>query len=685
MTENRIDSIFIGEAPATQFNLTTSYTGNGSVSPEGTTVQDSGESVNITATPDSNYHFIKWQVLSGTVDIADTMDATTTCTSHTDGSIRAVFGIDSFTVTTTINPTSSGTVNLTSNPTPYGQICTLTVAPTSGYKYLGISGDTLDTAATLRIMITSDKSYQFNFVNDSALILLIKTDNPGPTGDSSFMLPTNAYSTSWRWYSSDGFDTSTTATSHTHKFPQAGVYRIGIIQNGTNGFSDVFFYNSGDPEKVLRLERWGKNNCRNLSYSFQNTVNMKITARDTIVDGGIGDAQRCFYNSGIDTIPRMILNSCANMSLFASSCTNLVYIDTIHAPAAVYWNYAFEHCRKMRYFKGVRTNAGQDFAGMLRFCTTLDSAQFSMASALAMVEICRADSMMQKFKVSDALSGVIYSTSAFSSCTRYAPSRDYTWSSLVDGSFMYRGCAGLSNVNDSFPVAKNLMELAVECPNITSLRVYAPVCTSFWYVAHNCLDLDTIRIINDSCRDYRYAFSHTGNNGHTIDSFYISNHMKTMNRGLGCFEYNRLRTPAYSVVLDSLAAQNINTGIIFHGGYSQYLSSVADERLTLTSDRSWTITDGGMNIGTPEADSLRPNPWWRNDSSSVYGFNFTLSGKIRNLTTSTDVSQKYWSDDQIDYYTGNWPRGWNRLQITNSDSLRDTISQYIAIPRKVNP
>jgi hypothetical protein len=91
MTENRIDSIFIGEAPAAQFNLTTSYTGSGSVSPAGTTAQDSGSAVPIEATPADHWNFSHWQVTSGSADIADTLDATTTVTLHTAASIRAVF------------------------------------------------------------------------------------------------------------------------------------------------------------------------------------------------------------------------------------------------------------------------------------------------------------------------------------------------------------------------------------------------------------------------------------------------------------------------------------------------------------------------------------------------------------------------------------------------------------------
>jgi hypothetical protein len=84
-------------------------------------------------------------------------------------------------------------------------------------------------------------------------------------------------------------------------------------------------------------------------------------------------------------------------------------------------------------------------------------------------------------------------------------------------------------------------------------------------------------------------------------------------------------------------------------------------------------------------DSVRPNPQWRSDSATIRGSYFGSAGVLRNITTSENVSQKYWSDTQIDYYIPpTWPRGWNRLVVTNPDSLRDTLSQYIAIIRKAN-
>jgi hypothetical protein len=96
---------------------------------------------------------------------------------------------------------------------------------------------------------------------------------------------------------------------------------------------------------------------------------------------------------------------------------------------------------------------------------------------------------------------------------------------------------------------------------------------------------------------------------------------------------------------------------------------------------------GAVFAATPLIDSIRPNPQWRSDSASIYGVRFLSSGVLRNITTvpSEDVIQKDWSPTKIDYYIPpTWPRGWNRLVVTNSDSLRDTLSQYIAIIRKAN-
>jgi hypothetical protein len=89
--KDTIEFTLLEEVVIPQFNLTTSYTGSGSVSPEGTTAQDSGAEVNISATSGTGYDFSVWRILSGSATIADTTDSTTTVTISSNASVQAVF------------------------------------------------------------------------------------------------------------------------------------------------------------------------------------------------------------------------------------------------------------------------------------------------------------------------------------------------------------------------------------------------------------------------------------------------------------------------------------------------------------------------------------------------------------------------------------------------------------------
>ena len=102
------------EEDVPQYNLTTSVSGGGSVDPAGTTVHDSAVWFNLTATDGAGYDFVEWEVLTGTIEITDLEDATTTCALHTTGSVRAVFAIKRYTRTTNIIcGTGCGTAVLT--------------------------------------------------------------------------------------------------------------------------------------------------------------------------------------------------------------------------------------------------------------------------------------------------------------------------------------------------------------------------------------------------------------------------------------------------------------------------------------------------------------------------------------------------------------------------------------------
>jgi hypothetical protein len=498
------------------------------------------------------------------------------------------------TATGVINPAGGGTASYSpSQSVSPGDSVRVTFTAAAGYKYLGMSGCAYDTARSITFdsMIT-DTSITGNFVKDSAQIILIKTDNAGTSGDSSITLPVNAVSANYRAYFSDGTMKDTTATSLTHKFPQKGVYRIGIVANTGNGFSNLVFNNGGDRLKMLDLQRFGKNRCDALNRSFYGCSNMKLSARDTGVFATAGSAELCFAYTAIDTLPRMILSGISNMASFCSGCASLTYIDTIYSPATSF-NYAFDHCDNLRYFKGVYTNSGTDFTGMLRSDFLLDSCKFNMNSATVMIQLCNYDSVLKKFDVTSTLHDVVYGGEAFEGCQKMTNIGPRDWSHLRESAFMFRACTTFTEFNDSTPVLRDALEMFVECRNMTNLNIVAPVCTSFYYLVHNCIDLDTISITNDSCKNYHYAFSHTNNGSHTIDSFYVSNNMKMMTNGSGAFEYNSLSSSRYSSLLDSLAALNTNHSVVFNGGSSKYLSQSKPSRDTLVA-HSWTIADGGQ-------------------------------------------------------------------------------------------
>jgi len=55
-----------------------------------------------------------------------------------------------------------------------------------------------------------------------------------------------------------------------------------------------------------------------------------------------------------------------------------------------------------------------------------------------------------------------------------------------------------------------------------------------------------------------------------------------------------LSTPNYDALLQGWSAQNLQSGVTFDGGYSQYSSTSQAARNTLTNDYNWTVTDDGV-------------------------------------------------------------------------------------------
>jgi len=77
--------------------------------------------------------------------------------------------------------------------------------------------------------------------------------------------------------------------------------------------------------------------------------------------------------------------------------------------------------------------------------------------------------------------------------------------------------------------------------------------------------------------------------------------MRGMTTGSSCFSGWAMLTAAYDAILNQLAngdggsiPANVTTNTVFSGGNSKYTAAAVAARATLTTTRTWTITDGGL-------------------------------------------------------------------------------------------
>jgi uncharacterized repeat protein (TIGR02543 family) len=147
--------------------LTTAVTPDGAgavtVSPDGPTYPV-GTTLILVASPAEGYAFSYWD---GDVDGVqpDINTPIISLTINTDKSLTAVF-VKTFTLTTNVNPTGTGSVTL--NPPggvyPEGTVVEVTATPNSGYGFNEWTGDSTDTQAVTQITMDANKSVTANFV-----------------------------------------------------------------------------------------------------------------------------------------------------------------------------------------------------------------------------------------------------------------------------------------------------------------------------------------------------------------------------------------------------------------------------------------------------------------------------------------------------------------------------------------
>lgn len=169
-------------------------------------------------------------------------------------------------------------------------------------------------------------------------ILEIDTTLPG-SASNTFVIPL-VPSLSYNFFVHWGDGTSekvTSSTDVTHVYPAAGVYTVKIYGRG-NGlkFPHIYFNNSGDRQKLIRILQWGDIFWASFVYSFRGCSNLMQLPRDrpymSQVVSAVGTFSACTNLN--DNLASFNTESVTNfLSILSSSSTfnQPVLFNTVNA------------------------------------------------------------------------------------------------------------------------------------------------------------------------------------------------------------------------------------------------------------------------------------------------------------------------------------------------------------------
>ena len=152
VTESATYTAYFSQEPVTYYTITTNVTPAGSGTVTGGGTYPAGSSVTLTATANNGYTFSQWQ--DGSTQNPRTI------TVNGNATYTATFTQDHYTISVYANPTNGGTVSGGGTYT-YGQTCTLTATPASGYEFAGWQDG--NTQNPRQITVTGNATYTANF------------------------------------------------------------------------------------------------------------------------------------------------------------------------------------------------------------------------------------------------------------------------------------------------------------------------------------------------------------------------------------------------------------------------------------------------------------------------------------------------------------------------------------------
>lgn len=215
-----------------------------------------------------------------------------------------------------------------------------------------LSNITNRTKMTILSTIVLIFSFTFFAVAESStqpFITTWKTDNPGTSGSTSITIPTEGtgYNYDVDWNNDGVFDEFGLSGDVTHDFGAPGTYTIGI----RGDFPRIYFYNSGEEEKIISIDQWGDIAWKSMVYAFHGAKNMTYNALDAPDLSNLTNLSGMFYGassfngnlnswdlSNVTSIQIMFLNATSFTGDVSSwDVSNVIYMGGVFH-GATYFN-----------------------------------------------------------------------------------------------------------------------------------------------------------------------------------------------------------------------------------------------------------------------------------------------------------------------------------------------------------
>ncbi|MDD5006387.1 MAG: hypothetical protein PHS33_07835 [Candidatus Omnitrophica bacterium] len=141
----------------TIYTVTVTDAGNGSTDPVGGQAVADGDSIQIIAIPDANYHFMRWTRSATDVVPTDSSNDTTMVTANGNGTMTAVFVIDTFAIT--LSDDAHTTLSCKTDCIgSYGELDTVILSVDAGWQGFWPGGDGVTGNDTLIVTVTKDST-----------------------------------------------------------------------------------------------------------------------------------------------------------------------------------------------------------------------------------------------------------------------------------------------------------------------------------------------------------------------------------------------------------------------------------------------------------------------------------------------------------------------------------------------